>query len=387
MNRKKGAVIIVLGVVLVGLLAYGAFSWYQKRLFLKERLNEESYSRINNEAYLESYLGNDPKLLHDSFAADVQNNLNDKFTKSDAYFITHRYFDNGGNIYEIYDYVESHPQLVFLKEAEGIYPGIFDQIKNKTLTTIPYSTPSLYAALAYMEILDKYGYADIAALGTLANQYAKTAYFTKRRAADGGFPPGVDSSSVIKNNVRKAVSFEIKARDSMMETLKNNGFVVGNLKARIKSLEEEPLKDILPHSLLVGLNQYAACLRYLEAVGEDISVINSPMNAEEIFAFNMSFSKKNAPELKMFTSLLNASTLSLVTENVDLLKKSLQPILAFDTKKTNPQGIVQGIINAKDDKFTGYDIYSKKNITALARKVPEFKAWLISNGWKSEDFN
>jgi len=384
-NRKKIIAIVVFCLVLIGLSVYGGVSWYQKKLIFDARLNESVYSKTNNQTFLKSLLGNDPKPLQDLFVADVNNNINDKFTKSDAYFITHRYFDNGGNIYEIYDYVQSHPQLAFLNEAEGLRPTIFDQIKNKTLTTVPYSLPSLYALLAYLEILDKHGYADLAALGTIANQYAKTAYFTKKKieSGQGLLAPAV---SIINDNTQRAIFYEIKARDNMVKTLENNGFTAGSLQDRLKSLKNDPLKDILPHSLLVGLNQYAAALRYLEAAGTDISVINSPIDAQELFAFNMAFSKKFAPELKIFTSLLNASTLSLVTENADLLKESLEPIIAFDTTKTNPRGVVQGIIDAKNSKFTGLDIYSKINITTLGKRVPEFAAWLISNGWGKADF-
>lgn len=385
MNRKKVAIIVIFSIVVLSLFGYAGFSFYQKKVALKTRLDEASYSKVNSKAYIDNLLRNDPKPVQDSFEADIEMRVNDKFTKSDAYFITHRYFDNGGNIYEIFDYVESHPNLAFLKEAESIRPDIFNQIRNKTLTQVPYSTQSLYAVLAYLEILDKYGYADLAALGTLANQYAKTAYFIKKKSE--GISQGPDASEMVEENSRMAIFYELKAKESIEKTFKDNGLVLERLKDRAPSLEKKPLKTITGPNLLVGMNQYAAALRYLEVAGTDITVINSPVNASDIFAFNMALSKQFIPELEIFTSLLNASTLSLVSPNsADALKIALQPILDFDTAKTKPMGIVLGIMNAKDDKFTGLDIYSKKNIKTLGNSVPEFKTWLITNGWTEKDF-
>ena len=138
-----------------------------------------------------SLLGGDPKKLQNLFLEDIKNGKNDKFTKSAAYFITHRFFDNGGNIYEIYDYINAHPELAFLKEAEKIYPNIFDQIHKRTLPSI-YVDRSYYAYLAYVEILNKHGYSDIAALGTAANQYAKLAH---NNTAIAGAPQRLASAS------------------------------------------------------------------------------------------------------------------------------------------------------------------------------------------------
>ncbi len=388
-NRKKIITIVSLSIIILSFAGYGLRVLYEKEI-TKYRMNEALYAKKNQQAYLVSFLGNDPRLLQETFLADIDNGINDKFTKSDAYFLTHRYFDNGGNVYEIYDYVNSHKSLAFLKEAEDIYPSIFEQVKDKSLSSVPYSTSSLYAILAYLEVLDRYGYADAAALGTLANQYAKTAYFTKKKAELNSVK-GVDISPVEKNiveiNTKKAVNFELKAKESLIKVAEENEFVLDDLRDRPKVLEEKRLEGILAHNLLVGLNQYAAALRYLEAVGFDISVVKSPVSAADIFAFNMTLSKQFVPELEIFTSLLNASTLSLVSpESTDALRMALQPILDFDTSKTKPQGIIIGIIDAKNSKFTGLDIYSKINITTLGNLVPEFKAWLISNEWKDADF-
>jgi len=57
----------------------------------------------------------------------------------------------------------------------------------------------------------------------------------------------------------------------------------------------------------------------------------------------------------------------------------LGPIIAYDTTKMK-------LTDTKNSKFTGLDIYSKIDIITLANTVPEFKAWLVSNGWKDTDF-
>lgn len=397
--KYKLAIAVVLVVMALSTVGYELYSFYpplnQERAWRQARLNEAAYKKINQTSYLKSFLKNDPKPLQESFSADITNGVNDKFTKSDAYFLTHRYFDNGGNVYEIYDYVNSHENLAFLKEAEQIYPGIFEQIKYKTLTPIPYSTPSLYAILAYLEVLDNHGYADIAALGTLANQYAKTAYFIKRESeqrpggSEAAFPEANVTLSVIKEAENKAIHFEIKARDSMVKVFEENGISLDKAQRQLRPerLEQpKPLKNILPHNLLVGLNQYAAALRYLEVTGTEISVIDSPATADDLFALNMVIAKQFVPELEIFTSLLNASTFALISpQSVSDLKVALRPILDLDTSKTKPQGIVLGIINAKEHP-KGFDVYSKVNVAMLGTLVPEFKAWLISNGWHEEDF-
>jgi hypothetical protein len=390
-NKKAARIMkVVLFVLLLIALAYGAFYLFQKNAWYKSRLDQTVYSPANDRAYTESLLNHNPKPLQDKFVADVEKGVNDKFTKSDAYFLTHRYFDNGGNVYEIYDYVNSHPSLEFLKEAEDIYPAIFDQIRTKTLSPVPYSRNSLYAILAYLEVLDRHGYADIAALGTLANQYAKTAYFIKKRSENDP-AGGLDPAPMIRQAAGKAIFFELKTRDMLLEMSTGGSSLVASIASRPTSLNSDLplvkslLEIVTAQSLLTGLNQYAACLRYLEATGFAIAIIDSPVPANDVFAFDMLFSKTYVPELEVFTSLLNASTLALVSpQSADAIKAALQPILKYDL--TQPLGILRILFEAKDDKFGGWDIYGKKNAVLLASIVPEFKKWLISGGWKETDF-
>src|ERR1035437_752403 len=164
--------IMALGILGIIAIAIASFA-----VFLQFKASEaRKIDTQHLDAYYSGILKNNPAPLQNSLVADLQVGANDKYTKSDAYFVTHRFFDNNGNVYEIYEYVNSHPELAFLKEAEAIYPAIFKQIQNGTLPKT-FVDRSYYAYLAYVEVLYKHGYTDIAAEGTLANEYAKLAYF------------------------------------------------------------------------------------------------------------------------------------------------------------------------------------------------------------------
>ena len=159
---------VILSLLLVFLFLFSTFFFYYRNsevffsLNLKDVENNNTFNggrklssaeqKERSKAYFDSLLSNNPKELQNFFLNDIRNGVNDKYTKSDIYFITHRFFDNGGNIYEIYDYVEANPELTFLKEAENIYPGIFKLIKERKLE--PYATDSgYYAYLAYVEVI------------------------------------------------------------------------------------------------------------------------------------------------------------------------------------------------------------------------------------------
>lgn len=400
-NKKKKVIwwfIYTLGAFLVlSALGYGSFRIYHKYSLLKLRSDEVAYSVINNDAYRQSLLKNNPGLIQSAFLFDVQNNVNDKFTKSDAYFITHRYFDNGGNIYEIYNYVESHEELAFLKEAEGIYPDIFEQIRGNAIP-MGYSNAALYAFLAYLEILDRHGYADLASLGTAANQYAKLAYFSKVQPEQ--FSNDEQASRTKDLNISRSIVFAKKSHENLIQTLRENDLSASDLNGTLSEVKMERfgnLVDTVPHNFLVGINQYAASLRYLEAAGIDISAVESTVFPRDMFAFSMIYSKKFVPELEQFTSLLNASTLSLVSPNdVSGIRAALKPILKLGKMK-KPEGIQIYFVKAKSEKKVfiegtntqkmNLDIYGKKNFVTLASIVPEFKAWLIKNGWNEVDFH
>lgn len=332
----------------------------------------------NTKDHYASLLENDPTALQNSFVNDLKTGVNTKYTKSDAYFITHRFFDNGGNIYEIYEYVNSHPELNFLKEAEKIYPSIFKAIKERTLPST-YVDRAYYAYLAYVEILNKYGYTDIAAISTVANQYAKIAYYNTVLAKE---VPKEKSSSFLRNTKRdtaKALSFISQSEENIIKILN----------------KEITSEDVTSRDILVGLNQYGAALRYLAAMGTSSRQVSPRNFSWDIFSFSTDYAARNVPELMHFTSLLNASTLILDEESTsNEVKVTLYPILDLDTKKTKliDKSIVHRIIDSRFERKptnigdTDMDIYGKRNTLRLANKVPEFKTWLMTNGWTEEDF-
>lgn len=365
----KKIVVVVLGVVTLIVLCFAAF-YYVKVVVPKSKIAKQ------NDAYRASLLQNNPVALQNVFAEDVKNGVNDAYTKSSAYFVTHRFFDNGGNIYEIYDYVNNHPELAFLKEAEDIYPTIFKQIKDRTLPSEPVDR-AIYAYCAYLEILEKHGYADIATLATIANKYADTAYFAKTISKGMSEKAAISRTHYEKRNIFKSLKYAGLVKENVVDVL--DGKITSS--------------DIPARDVLVGLNQYAAALRYLEALGADVSF--SPKSAKEIFTFTMDYSRRYVPELSLFTSLLNASTLVILnTSDSGEIKAALYPILDLNTKniKTSDTSIIHKIVNSRLEEKpktisdTNLDIYSKRNILLLAHTVPDFKTWLMSNGWVEDDF-
>lgn len=328
-------------------------------------------------SYMQSVVLNDPAVLKEHFVESLRDGINDSYTKADAYFITHRYLDNGGNIYELYEYVEQHPELAFLKEAEALKPTIFKEIKNGELPRT-YNGRSLHAYLAYIEILDKYGYADVAARATAANQYAKTAWTV--RALPEAFPPGFNVEKHYKFMEDYAILFAQKAQADIAAILEGE-------------LTED---DLLPHSIVVALNQQASALRYFQDLGVSFTSTNTP---EQMFSFSRGYSKTRVPWLHLFSCFLDASTLRMVSpERVAEIKSALLPVYLAEVPKPGetPNSVVRKIIDSKLEVTSYYpgtevpdlhlDIYGKRNVVSLAKLVPEFRDWLIANGWQETDF-
>lgn len=335
-----------------------------------------------HDAFYAGILKNDPKLLQAAFVEDIKNGVNDKYTKSDAYFVTHRYFDNGGNIYEIYDYINNHQELGFInREAEKLYPVAFARIKNGTMSRA-FTDASAYAYLAYVEVLYNHGYTDVAALSTLANQYVKMAYYNTSIAKEMPKKEGQERAEYARRDASKALRF-LKIAEPQVRDV-----VYGSKKA----------SDVVPRDVLVGVNQYAAAVRYFEGLKENGLSTTTPitsLNSNDLFSFAMEYSRRSVPELALFTSLLNGSTLALLSSSTPQeIKTALYPIIDFNTKTGNlsQNSIIHKILNSrfepkpKNVGDTNMDIYSKRNTLRLAKKVPEFKTWLMYNGWKETDF-
>ncbi|MBP6889315.1 MAG: hypothetical protein KBC83_02330 [Candidatus Moranbacteria bacterium] len=368
-SRRKKILQIILGVFLVVILFCGIFYYF---IFIpREQEKEAERARESKEAWIQSTLHNNPEAIQNFFADDIQNGTNDQHTKADAYWIVHRYSDTRGNVYEIYDYIQSRPHLAFIQaEADLIYPDVFEGIRNRTVEVGTDYTR--YAYLAYIEVLKNHGYIDIAGLGTASNQYAKTAYFNtvilSEMAQDDKTALAV--SKYISRDIEKSIQFADYAKDDVVRIM--NGELTD--------------KDLPARDILVGLNQYAAALRYRQSVGADYS---SPKTADEVFDFATEYARNNVPQLVYFTGILNASTLVILNpEDPQKIKEALYPFLNFTKKKDeiSDGSILHYIIDARFQDRKAIDIYSKRNVARLASRVHAFRLWLIGYGWTEEDF-
>lgn len=363
-SRKK----VVLIVILLAALFLCAAVYYWFVIIPGNRADSSA------KAYKLSLVQNKPGILQEQLIGDLQSGVNDKYTKSAAYFVMHRYFDNGGDIYEVYKYVNAHPELSFLKEAESLYPKTFKRIQDG-LAPSTYSDTGMYAYMAYVAVLWKYGYADVAALSTAANQYAKLAYAAKMAMqAKPKAAPVPDSYQYVDFDIRHSVSFAKKAEGDVVKILKN-GITSGDIPAR---------------DILVGLNQYASAIRYLKALGADYT---APVSAKDIFAFSIDYAYRNVKELYLFTSLSDATSLTLDSSSTAAeIQQALFPILDYAASTNKPTGIMEKIVNARLEKEPqtaaeiDFDIYGRRNVVMLGEKVPEFKSWLMKNGWQESDF-
>lgn len=367
---------------------YFIYTQVENFYYKKLRMDDLRYSEKENSALKTSLANGSSEELKEMFLNDLNMGINDKFTKTDAYFITHRFFDNGGNIYEIYDYVNSHEALSFLKEAEQIYPEHFASIKNKTMSQY-YTFPGLYCILAYLEVLDRYGYADIAAHATLTNQYSKLAFFSKMNAVV--YPPSFNKT-LTENNIKKALVFSDKSKASLAKIGVTESDFRDVTKESVKSVNDRVSKEITPHNFLVGVNQYAASLRYLEAYGATTTPVSE---SDFVFSFATKYAEVFVKDLLNFTGLGNASTLSLLPgDKKEEMRVALQPFITRGAV-SSPKGVTYKVITSRMQKDVYFentnivnpvrDIYGKFNIINLANLVPDFKKWLMLNGWKEEE--
>jgi hypothetical protein len=77
--------------------------------------------------------------------------------------------------------------------------------------------------------------------------------------------------------------------------------------------------------------------------------------------------------------------------NSNEIRNAIYPFLDIRNFEHKQSGIVDKVIRARVEGattrwFSLLAAYSQRNIIALGRVSPEFKAWLISSGWKESDF-
>jgi len=335
---------------------------YQKN-DMKERANAE---------YLASSFQNNPSIIENALIKEMRGGINDKYTKADIYFFVHRYFDNGGNIYEVSDYIEGHPEVSFLKEAEIIYPEIFESIRKRQLP-FTYSDQGMYAFLAYLEIVEKYGYADVAAAGTAANQYAKMAFYKRMILQDQA--------------TGKSMNYPVFTPDEIARDMKKAVFFGNQADKLAASILGGRNGNTQPVDIVFGLNQYASALRYFDALGAEFV---SAKSSEEIYSYAVNYSYHSVPEMYLSLSLTNATTLLLVDNTVAELRNAIYPFFDFKPASEMPNELVNKILNSRfavsRSRFSDLDISSRQNIVELGNRVPEFKSWLKTNGWRNSDF-
>lgn len=361
------------------LMLVGGFVLLFILLFIFIRINtshkedvipEESQTITYSSALQKNMDGSDPKALQDFLVTQIKNNVNDDKTKSAIYWITHRYFDNGGNINEIYDFIESHPEVAFLKEAERLYPDIFADIKTHTETH--YSRNSLIALLSYYEVIDANGYANLAIWGLAANKYAEQAFLNSPNITDSS--ERAIERAEYRDRMLKSAQYFVNASEAYII---NNTMRTGNLDDLISS-------DIQINDLLVGLNQYASALAYLIGMGHTEP---SAFSIKEIFEFSSQLAQDKVPSLYFFTNYLYATAL-VQTGNVTFEDVSVPLGRVIDYANDNPQLINTGslgrLVNAKNGSEVS--VFSHDNAIKLANLDPNFKSWLQQNGWQDKDF-
>ncbi len=326
------------------------------------------------EAVSLSSSGADQKPIQDFLVSQVKSGVNDDKTKQAMYLIAHRFFDNGGDIYEIYNFVNSHDEVSFLKEAEKIEPEAFGLIKSKKVSR--YDGPSTIALLSYFEIAHMHGYANLAMLGTAANKYAELAY-NYRRFSDTF---GRSTSTMDKKEklgltyVAKSFKFS-KWADELIK--KETGGTYD-----LKKFDES---DALAEDTLIGLNQFASAQAFYSGMGE---ISPTKFSASEVFIFNSDFARRKVPRLYLFTNYLWATSY-IYSGNLNSFSVAaplLKVIEYGNANKQNPRpaGSLLRIINSKTNGERS--VFSHENAAYLAKTYKPFKDFLVANGWTDKDF-
>ncbi len=380
-SQKPRRLIFILVFVIIGLVVLATVIFFIQRNQVSDvevvppvDLPVEAGFRSSLQA---SVSGDNPVPLQDFFAEKVVAGESDDEAKSAIYWIAHRYFDNGGNIYEIYDFIQERPEIAFLNEAESIYPFIFADIKERKVAN--FSTDSLLALLAYYEVIDTYGYADIGIWGMTANRYAELAYKAKRF-----FNENKRNPNLAEGELERTLDFindTIKRSRQFME--KANLFLYTHT-VETGSLDELYKLNMIPDDLLVGLNQYGAALENLKGLG---ITTDTAFDSAELYAFNYELAKTRVPRLYFFTNYLYASSLvyggGATAESVALpLSRAMD--YTQTTDRVEWRKSVSRVINSKVANENG--MYAYDTVKTLASLNSDFKSWLMKEGWTEADF-
>lgn len=377
--KKYSAAAIVLLVLLFGIL-YLFYQKYQRGLKQEmiTNMNEEKASII----YRESSLSGNPEYVQNLFVDKIKKGENDKYAKFAAYWVAHRFFDNGADINEIYKYVKNHPELSFLNEEAGkIFPNNFQFMATGKVQ--PATFEAMFLQHAYLEVIDNYGYADGATLTTLANKYAEVASYCPTLLAK--YPEGSERNPRIKEGC------DVAKDKAILYFNKSTPFIDNIMSTTISNISN---LDMDPHNTLVTLNQYNAAHSFLTKMKIDHKMNHT---SDEIFVYSLKLSEQKVPILYTFTSYLHAYA-KLVdgsSTSSTLFDELLTPVTAYSYMNSSADAskmpsMFRKILVSKNetaDNNPWFGMYAHNNINELATLSPKFKTWLIQFGWEEKDFH
>ncbi len=354
--------------VLIPLLAFLCVFVYQ-RITIYQKIPSQEWRSQKIELLLEDQSGVSPGFFLD----DVKSGINDEYTRKSAYLVFQRYVASG-NIYALYDYVNSHVELAFLREAEFLHPESFKKVEEKKLP-FHHTDEGMYVFLSYLEVLERSGYGSESLLASLTYRYAQMAYYKRMINEDKERGESLDypdyTMDAREYDIRKSVFFAEKL-DDWVGVMVDDG-------AQEKAVSRDSLKSMV---------QYATALRYLESLGVDFI---SAKKSDEIFSYVLTYSYKFVPDMYPDTSLRNAATLLLAPSSDPFeIRNAVFPFLDYRVADIGLIPVVGQILRSRVEaehvRYEDLSVYSKKTITDLAEKVPEFKEWLMLNGWGESDF-
>ncbi len=361
---KSVSLTAILIAVIVVLLLVGGFAIY-KRVTTPMGFEE---------SLLLSNLGTDPKPLQDFFVAQVKEGNKDDKTKSALFWITHRFFDNGGNIYEIYDFVNATEEVAFLRKAETINSEAFRLVKEKKV--LPYDTPSLLVLLSYFEIARQEGYANIAMLGLGSAQSAAIAYAQAYKA----YTPGISKEEKDKYTLLAKVElYKSKAfyRDAIQ--------MVNKATEKTGTLKDLETSGMRIDDVVVGLNQIATAQSFYRLFNEPT---DTKFLSGDIFSYNVDLTRRLYPRLYFFTNYSWAASYVIGgTSTPFMVGQPLTNVIEYGRANKGTEraaGSLLRVINARTNNERG--TFSVGNIVRLGQSHKPFKDWLIENGWNESDF-
>lgn len=365
-SHKKG-IALAIGVIVILLVIFGVVKYLLSR-------GENADLRAFTSSKQGSLRENNPAPLQDFVVTRLAHGDNDKLVRSAMYFISHRYFDNKGDIYELYDFVHAHKELEFMNKAEAIYPGPFARIAKKEIAK-GYNFDSMSAFLAYLEAADMASYADVAMLGTLANKHAELALNYRTLAASSTLSSDSRAlySRLEKKSLEKALVFAQKAKVILDPVI---GSEIASLETRLNAA---------PSSIVVGLNQYAHALQFLKALSAPFEHTHP---ASSVYEYSAQYALKYDLEFYPFTNYLYASSLVVTGEvSEKSVQVPLDRLVAYAKTLQNPKNgytIISRIINARQNNEIGS--FDPEKVRVLARFHKDFKEWLIAQGWPASEF-